>query len=147
MGGMKAGFNCCLKLLYYFIKTNYLVKQAASASFQHIRGETGLPGTYGSMGIDRGPGSLIRLRRAVFHPPSCGEFLSGLYMCTSAMRRKALILFIFGRHSPFRIPKSNPNSCISTQFPAFIQIKTRFFFKRRHLHLGVNPLTTVDNSL
>ncbi len=56
MGGMKAGFNCCLKWLYYFIKTNYPVKQAALASFQHNRGEMGLPGTYGSMGLIDGPG-------------------------------------------------------------------------------------------
>lgn len=75
MGGMKAGFNCCLQRPYYFIKTNYPVKQATAASFQHNGEEMGLPGTVRLNGIDRGPGSLIRLRRAAFYPSSCGERL------------------------------------------------------------------------
>lgn len=76
MGGMKAGFNCCLQWPYYFIKTNYPVKQATAASFQHNREEMGLPGTVQLNGIDRGPGSLIRLRRAAFYPSNCGERLA-----------------------------------------------------------------------
>lgn len=36
----------------------------------------GLPGNVRLNGIDRGPGSLIRLRRAAFYPSSRGERLA-----------------------------------------------------------------------
>lgn len=88
MGGMKAGFNCCLQWPYYFIKTNYPVKQATAASFQHNREEMGLPGTVRLNGIDRGPGPLIRLRRAAFYPSSRKERLApnlNVHMCVSLL--------------------------------------------------------------
>lgn len=45
-------FNCCLQWPYYFIKSNYPVKRAASASFRRNGEEMGLPCGRHSMGMD-----------------------------------------------------------------------------------------------